>query len=148
MQVLIQPVYRIIELWASSKWPESRFITHEYPIGHVFFGNKKITLLSINLFRLTWRTIFVVMVTVVALALPFFTDMLALMGAVGYWPIVVYFPVEMHIAQNKIGRRTMKWMRLQFLSLMCFLLSLAAASGAIQGLYKNLHTYKPFMSKD
>ena len=148
MQVLIQPVFRVVELWASRKWPESEFITKEYPIGHYIFSSKKITLFSINHFRLSWRTFFVVMVTVVALALPFFTDMLALMGAIGYWPMVVYFPVEMHIAQNKIGRRTMKWFRLQLLSLICFLISLAAASGAIQGLYKNLHTYKPFMSKD
>ncbi|PON71364.1 Amino acid transporter, transmembrane domain containing protein [Trema orientale] len=147
-QVLIQPVFRVVEFWASRKWPDSGFITCEHPIGRILFGSKRMTLFSINLFRLTWRTLFVVMVTVVALALPFFTDMLALMGAIGYWPIVVYFPVEMHIAQNEIGRRTRKWFGLQFLSLVCFLLSLAAASGAIQGLYKNLHTYKPFMSKD
>ncbi|XP_062098335.1 amino acid permease 1-like [Humulus lupulus] len=148
-QVLIQPVFRIVELWARKKWPESRFITCDYPVGGpTFMNSKNITLFSINLFRLTWRTVFVVMVTVVALALPFFTDMLALMGAIGYWPIVVYFPVEMHISLNKIHRRTVKWFSLQLISLVCFLLSLAAATGAIQGLYKNLHTYKPFMSKD
>ena len=89
-----------------------------------------------------------VMVTMVALALPFFTDMIALMGSIGYWPIVVYFPVEMHIAQYKIPKRSARWAGLQLLSLLNLLISLAAASGAIQGLHKNLHTYKPFESKD
>ncbi|KAL5558630.1 hypothetical protein UlMin_034841 [Ulmus minor] len=141
-QVLAQPVFRVIETWATKKWPKSDFINTEYPIG---IAKKK---LKINLFRLFWRTGFVVIVTVVSLALPFFTDMIALLGAVGYWPVVVYFPVEMHIVRNKIGKRTMRWFGLQCLSLLCFLISLAAASGAIEGLIKNLHTYKPFMSKD
>lgn len=142
-QVLAQPVFRAVETWASKTWPNSGFITKGYIIS--VYGKRLITM---NLFRLTWRTLFVVIVTVVALALPFFTDMIALMGAIGYWPIVVYFPVEMHIAQNKIPKRTMKWAGLQLLSFVTFLISLAAACGAIQGLHKNLHTYEPFKSQD
>ncbi|GMN40020.1 hypothetical protein TIFTF001_009246 [Ficus carica] len=134
---------RAIETWASRRWPDSGFIMSEYSIS---IYSKRLT--TMNLFRLTWRTLFVVMVTLVALALPFFTDMIALMGAIGYWPIVVYFPVEMHIAQNKIPKRTARWAGLQLLSFLIFLISLAAASGAIQGLHKNLHAYEPFKSKD
>ena len=40
-----------------------------------------------------------VMVTVLAMAMPFFNEMLALLGAIGFWPLGVYFPVEMYIAQ-------------------------------------------------
>lgn len=135
-------------MWANVKWSESEFVTREYPIGHMLFHGKNITLFNINLFRQALRTFFVVMMTMVTLTLPFFTNILGLMGSISYWPIVVYFPVEMHIAQNKIGKRTMKWIGLQLLSLICFLLSLAAASSAIHGLYKNMHTCNPFTAKE
>ena len=83
MQVVTQPVFRVVESWASRKWPKSGIITRDDPIGYIF-SSKTIKLFSINLFRLTWRTIFVVMLTVAAVSLPFFTDMLALIGVIKY----------------------------------------------------------------
>uniref|UniRef100_A0A2N9I5B8 Amino acid transporter transmembrane domain-containing protein n=1 Tax=Fagus sylvatica TaxID=28930 RepID=A0A2N9I5B8_FAGSY len=115
-QVLAQPVFRVVELWASM--------------------------------RLIWRTIFVVMVTVLAMAMPFFNEMLALLGAIGFWPLGVYFPVEMYIAQKKIGKRTIRWFGLQILNFVCLIVSLAAGCGAIQGMNKALHTTKPFQFKE
>uniref|UniRef100_A0A2N9G606 Amino acid transporter transmembrane domain-containing protein n=1 Tax=Fagus sylvatica TaxID=28930 RepID=A0A2N9G606_FAGSY len=129
-QVLAQPVFRVVELWASMRWPKSEFVNVEYPmnIGKIKF--------SINSFRLIWRTIFVVMVTVLAMAMPFFNEMLALLGAIGFWPLGVYFPVEMYIAQKKIGKRTIRWFGLQILNFVCLIVSLAAGCGAIQGMNK------------
>uniref|UniRef100_A0A6N2MCT7 Amino acid transporter transmembrane domain-containing protein n=1 Tax=Salix viminalis TaxID=40686 RepID=A0A6N2MCT7_SALVM len=46
--------------------------------------------------------------------------------------MTVYFPVEMHIAQNKIKRLSLRGLALQLLNLVCFLVSIAAASSAIQ----------------
>ena len=141
-QVLAQPVFRVVELWASMWWPKSEFVNVEYPmnIGKIKF--------SINSFRLIWRTIFVVMVTVLAMAMPFFNEMLALLGAIGFWPLGVYFPVEMYIAQKKIGKRTIRWFGLQILNFVCLIVSLAAGCGAIQGMNKALHTTKPFQFKE
>ncbi|GMY17534.1 amino acid permease 6-like [Fagus crenata] len=141
-QVLAQPVFRVVELWASMRWPKSEFVNVEHPmnIGKIKF--------SINSFRLIWRTIFVVMVTVLAMAMPFFNEMLALLGAIGFWPLGVYFPVEMYIAQKKIGKRTIRWFGLQILNFVCLIVSLAAGCGAIQGMNKALHTTKPFEFKE
>jgi len=86
-------------------------------------------------------------VTVLAMAMPFFNDMIALLGALGFWPSVVYFPVEMYIARQKIRKGTIRWFGLQTLSLFCLLVSLAAAIGAIHGLSKAIGKYKPFMYK-
>jgi len=126
---------------AAQKWPDSSFITREIPMN---IGQIKYT---INLFRLVWRTIFVMVVTVLAMAMPFFNDMIALLGALGFWPSVVYFPVEMYIARQKIRKGTIRWFGLQTLSLFCLLVSLAAAIGAIHGLSKAIGKYKPFMYK-
>ncbi|XP_004292842.1 PREDICTED: amino acid permease 8-like [Fragaria vesca subsp. vesca] len=141
-QVLCQPVFRIVEVLAGRRWPKSDFVTKE---NLVRLGNMKFT---INMFRLTWRTSFVVLATVIAMAMPFFTDMLALLGAIGYWPLIVYIPIEMHIVQNKIQKKSLHWFGLQLLSFLCFLLSLAAASGSIYGLHKGLGAYKLFQARE
>ncbi|XP_004501134.2 amino acid permease 1-like [Cicer arietinum] len=140
-QVIIQPLYRIVEIIAVQKWPESSFVTREIPmsIGKIKF--------SINYFRLVWRTVFVMVVTVLAMAMPFFNDMIALLGALGFWPSVVYFPVEMYIVRQKIRKGTIRWIGLQSLSFFCLLVSLAAACGAIHGLAQAVGKYKPFMYK-
>lgn len=141
-QIFAQPLFRFVETWASKRWPKSGFINTDREMS---IGKLRINL---NLFRLSWRSSFVAVASVIAMALPFFSDMLALLGAVEYWPIVVYFPVEMHIAQNKIAKGTKKWVGLQLLSMMCLLVSFACAAGALQGLQKGLHTFQPFKTKE
>ncbi|KAL9230355.1 hypothetical protein vseg_005718 [Gypsophila vaccaria] len=141
-QVFAQPVYSKIESVAIEKWPNSMFVKAEYPIRK---GNK--TVFSLNLLRLTGRTVFVILVTTLAMAMPFFNDILALLGSIGFWPLTVYFPVEMYIAKNKIKWRSMKWFMLQLLSFLCLLVSLAAACGSIQGVGQALRTSKPFQYK-
>ncbi|KAG8068618.1 hypothetical protein GUJ93_ZPchr0005g15140 [Zizania palustris] len=59
---------------------------------------------KVNLFRLTWRSAFVVVTTVVSMLLPFFNDVVGLLGALGFWPLTVYFPVEMYIVQKRIPK--------------------------------------------
>ncbi|KAL9443228.1 hypothetical protein AB3S75_016563 [Citrus x aurantiifolia] len=138
-QVMAQPVFYVIESWASTRWPKSKFVTKEYPVT---IGKNNLKF-SVNLFRLTWRTIFVVMATLLSMALPFFNEVLGLLGALAYWPLTVYFPLEMYIAQKNIKRGTSWWFGLQLLNLVCFLAALGAACSSIHGLYKAFHTYKP-----
>ncbi|XP_058780708.1 amino acid permease 1-like [Vicia villosa] len=140
-QVIVQPVFRIVEIMATEKWSNSSFVTTEIPMN---FGKKKYT---INYFRLLWRTIFVMVVTVLAMAMPFFNAMIALLGAVGFWPSVVYFPVEMYIVKQNIRKGTIHWIGLQTLSFFCLSVSLAAAIGAIHGLGEAVGKYKPFIYK-
>ncbi|XP_061373292.1 amino acid permease 8-like [Gastrolobium bilobum] len=141
-QVVTQPIFGVVEMLAGQRWSGSSFVMEEYPmsIGKMRF--------SFNFFRLIWRTIFVMVMTVLAMAMPFFNEMLAFLGAMGFWPLVIYFPVEMFIAKQKIRKRTIQWIGLQTLNLLFMLVSLAAACAAIHGLNRSLYKYKLFMYKE
>lgn len=145
LQVFSQPIFSALESWARWTWPNSKFVTQEYLI-HI--GGSEKHKFSLNFLRLTWRTAFVILATVLSMAMPFFNDILALLGAIGYWPLTVYFPIEMYITQKNIGRWTLRWLGLQLINFICLLVAVAAACGSIQGLQKDLTTYKPFKVKE
>ncbi|KAK1276392.1 Amino acid permease 3 [Acorus gramineus] len=135
-QVYCQPLFAFVEKWANKAYPNSDFIGKEFK---VMKGK-----LNINLFRLTWRSAFVVATTVISMLLPFFNDVVGLLGALGFWPLTVYFPVEMYIAQKKVPRWSTKWVCLQMLSLACLVISVAAAAGSVAGVVTDLKVYRPF----
>ena len=89
-----------------------------------------------------------VLVTILAMAMPFFNEMLALLGAMGFYPLTIYFPVEMYIARKKIKRGAKRWLGLKTLSLVFMLLSMAIACAAIHGMNQALRKYKFFMYKE
>ncbi|KAA8531141.1 hypothetical protein F0562_005850 [Nyssa sinensis] len=138
-QVYCQPLFAFIEKWAAARWPESDFITKEIKIPilgcHPY---------NLNLFRLVWRTAFVILTTVISMLLPFFNDVVGILGAFGFWPLTVYFPIEMYIAQKKIPKWSTRWICLQMLSIACLIISIAAATGSIAGVVLDLKAYKPF----
>ncbi|XP_038896751.1 amino acid permease 6-like [Benincasa hispida] len=140
-QVFCQPFYGFVEKWCNKKWPESKFITTEHIINLPFNGEYQL-----NYFRLIWRTVYVIMTAVVAMIFPFFNDFLGLIGAASFWPLTVYFPVEMYIARTKLPRFSSTWIWLKTLSWACLVISLIAAVGSIQGLIQDVKTYKPFKS--
>lgn len=114
-------------------------MTAEYDLPIPFYG-----VYQLNFFRLVWRTVFVALTTLIAMLLPFFNDIVGILGAFGFWPLTVYFPVEMYISRKKIGRWTTRWVALQILSISCLVISLAAAVGSVAGVILDLKTYKPF----
>nr|CAD1844093.1 unnamed protein product [Ananas comosus var. bracteatus] len=140
-QVFCQPLFAFVEKWATQRWPKSEFLTREYEArlapGRTY---------KLNLFRLTWRTAFVVLTTIISMLMPFFNDVVGILGAFGFWPLTVYFPVEMYIAQKKIKRWSTPWIGLQMLSIACLIVSIAAACGSIAGVVLDLKSYKPFKS--
>ncbi|KAJ6908223.1 hypothetical protein NC651_018612 [Populus alba x Populus x berolinensis] len=138
-QVFCQPLFAFIEKWANQKWPGSYFITKEFNIAVPGFG-----LYKLNLFRLVWRTIFVILTTVTSMLLPFFNDVVGILGALGFWPLTVYFPVEMYIVQKKIPKWSTRWICLQILSMACLVISLVAVAGSLAGVVLDLKAYKPF----
>ncbi|CAF1930014.1 hypothetical protein Bca4012_072762 [Brassica carinata] len=139
-QVYCQPLFAFVEKEASKRYPESKFITNETKI-HLFPGSKPFKL---NLFRLVWRTIFVITTTLISMLMPFFNDVLGLLGAIGFWPLTVYFPVEMYIVQKNVRRWSTRWVCLQVLSLACLVVSVAAAAGSVVGIVTDLKSYRPF----
>eukprot|EP00257_Ricinus_communis_P012263 XP_002534252.2 amino acid permease 4 [Ricinus communis] len=138
-QVFCQPLFAFIEKWSARKWPNSDFVTAEYEIRILFSG-----VYQLNFFRIVWRTIFVIVTTLIAMLMPFFNDVVGILGAMGFWPLTVYFPIEMYISQKRIGRRTSQWLALQILSVCCLFITIAAAVGSVAGVVLDLKTYKPF----
>jgi amino acid permease len=133
-QVFCQPIFAFVERRAASAWPDSAFISRELRVGPF----------ALSVFRLTWRSAFVCVTTVVAMLLPFFGDVVGLLGAVSFWPLTVYFPVEMYIKQRRVPRGSTKWICLQTLSVSCLLVSIAAAAGSIADVIDALKVYRPF----
>ncbi|KAJ4915348.1 Amino acid permease 8 [Raphanus sativus] len=140
-QVFAQPIFQFVENECKKAWPENNFITKEHSMNIPFLGKWRI-----NFFRLVWRTAYVILTTVVAMIFPFFNSILGLIGAAAFWPLTVYFPVEMHISQRKIKKYSMRWIGLKLLVLVCLIVTLLAAIGSIVGLMKSVMAYKHFHS--
>ncbi|KAK4484083.1 hypothetical protein RD792_011303 [Penstemon davidsonii] len=138
-QVFAQPIFGFVEKMCHQKWPENQFITKEYAVCGNF---------NINLFRLVWRTLYVIVTALVAMIFPFFNDFLGLIGAASFYPLTVYFPIEMHIAQTKIPKYSFTWVWLKILSWACLVVSLVAAAGSIEGLAQHVKAYKPFKTEN
>lgn len=135
LQVFCQPIFACIEGWISQTWPDNKFIKEGIPIGIPLWGSCRV-----NLLRLCWRTAFVMSTTGIAILFPLFNDVLGILGALNFWPLVVYFPVEMHIAQNKLPRWTLKWIIFQIFSFISLLVTLITAAASIEGLVKDKDT--------
>ncbi|CAA2935082.1 amino acid permease 3-like [Olea europaea subsp. europaea] len=138
-QVYCQPLFAFVEKTASKQFPDSKFITKEVEIPIPGFKSFKL-----NLFRLVWRTVFVIITTIISMLMPFFNDIVGILGAFGFWPLTVYFPVEMYMVQKKIPKWSPRWICLQTLSLACLVISVAAAAGSFAGVASDLKVYKPF----
>ncbi|XP_057842885.1 amino acid permease 3 [Cryptomeria japonica] len=132
-QVYCQPLFAFIEDWFLNKWPNNRTVSNEYGVAIPLLG-----LYYVNLFRLFWRTAFVVSTTVIAILIPSFNDVLGLLGAINFWPLAVHFPVAMYMVKNKVQQWTITWFLLQALSFICLLVSVATAMGSIEGLVEEV----------
>ncbi|KAL5995631.1 hypothetical protein ACLOJK_025697 [Asimina triloba] len=74
--------------------------------------------------------------------MPSFNDVVGILGALGFWPLTVYSPIEMYIAQKKVGRWTSRWLGLGILSFTCLIISLATAVGSFAGVFLDFKSYK------
>ncbi|RZC68525.1 hypothetical protein C5167_031842 [Papaver somniferum] len=134
-QVFNQPLYATIESWSSKKWENLKFVNHDYSVSIPGFKNKKC---HINMFKIVWRSCYVIVVTLLAMVVPYFNDILAFLGATGYWPLTIYFPIAMYISRKEIKKYSLKWILLQSLSGFCLICSIAAACGAVRGISKSI----------
>ncbi|KAL8110825.1 amino acid permease 3-like [Apium graveolens] len=139
-QVYCQPLFAFVEKHTTRTFPESDFINKHYniPLPGKFRPYK------LNLFRLVWRTTFVIITTIISMLMPFFNDVVGILGAFGFWPLTVYFPVEMYLVQKKIPKWSCRWICLQMLSGVCLIISIAAAAGSFAGVVSDLKIYRPF----
>lgn len=87
-----------------------------------------------NPLRLCFRTVYVVSVTAIAMSFPYFNQVLGVIGGVIFWPLTIYFPVEMYLKQMNIEAWTRKWVMLRVFSYVCFIVSTFGLVGSIQGI--------------
>ena len=77
---------------------------------------------------------YVVSTTGIAMLFPYFNQVLGVLGALNFWPLTVYFPVEMYFVQKKIMPWTRKCIVLRTFSFVCFLVTVVALIGSLKGL--------------
>ncbi|GAV74780.1 Aa_trans domain-containing protein, partial [Cephalotus follicularis] len=130
-QIYSQPVFAFVERWSAKKFPGSEFVNKFFIL--------KLPLLpvcQVNLFRLCFRTTYVVSTTAIAMIFPYFNSVLGVLGALNFWPLTVYFPVEMYFVQKKIGAWTRKWILLRTFSLVCLIVTMLGLIGSIESIIR------------
>ncbi|XP_043700853.1 probable amino acid permease 7 isoform X2 [Telopea speciosissima] len=128
-QVYSQPVFAVVEKWCAEKFPNNGFVNNSYTIKIPL-----LPVLRINLLRLCFRTCYVLSTTGLAMLFPYFNQVLGVLGALNFWPLTIYFPVQMYFVQRKIEPWTRNWIILQSFSIVCLLVSLIALVGSVEGL--------------
>ncbi|KAG5550922.1 hypothetical protein RHGRI_009373 [Rhododendron griersonianum] len=131
IKVYSQPVFATVEGWIHGKFPNSGFVSNFYS-----FKLPLIPAFQLNPLRLCFRTGYVVSATVIAMSFPYFNQVLGLLGALNFWPLVIYFPVEMYFVQRKIRAWTTTWVVLRTYSIACLIVSILALLGSVQGLIR------------
>lgn len=130
-QIYSQPIYSTADRWFSKKYPNSGFVND--------FHKVKLPLLpafEINLFRFCFRTSYVISTTGLAILFPYFNQVLGVLGAINFWPLAIYFPVEMYFVQKKVGAWTRKWIVLRIFSFACFLVTMVGFVGSFEGIIR------------
>ncbi|KAL4183992.1 hypothetical protein AMTRI_Chr11g157780 [Amborella trichopoda] len=127
--------------YISSKWSTNCYLIATYIL--------KFLLLSSFAFRFTLsklkvRSLLVIIITLIALILPFFNAIMGLLGALAFWPLTVYFPTTMYISQMRVKQGTRKWILLRSLNVICFMVSLMAIIGSVAGIFDSLKHVTPF----
>lgn len=129
IQVYSQPLFANFEDWFRSKYPESVLVNKTYTL--------KLPLLpafGLNLLRLSFRTVYVTSTTVIAVLFPYFNQILGVLGGIIFWPLTIYFPVEMYLSQYNIEAWTAKWVMLRIFSMVCFVVGSFTLTGSIEGI--------------
>lgn len=123
-QVYSQPVFYLVESWI-----------HEHP---------RIPLTCHNPFpaRIAFRALYAVVACFISVLLPFFWDMVGLVGALGFWPTTVIFPVWMWRRVYKHDRKTALFY--EGINLVSFLLTICATIGAVYSIVISASNYVIF----
>lgn len=141
-QVYAQTFFAFVERHVKSMSPHH--MIHKQHIYHIpGYG-----IYNMTIFKLLWRTAYVCLITLIAMLIPFFNDVTGLIGAVGFWPLVVLLPVQMHIKQAGIPKWQPRWLALQFLSMACMIICVGAAVGSIAHIIDDCKDYTPFKTKN
>ncbi|KAI3688453.1 hypothetical protein L2E82_46046 [Cichorium intybus] len=127
-QIYSQTLFAIVEGWYAEKFPQS-VLTRDV-------GSLKILdyVFEVNPLRLCFRSTYVILTMAVGIIFPYFNQVVAFAGSVIFWPLTIYFPVEMYFVHNNILPWSTKWILLRIYTIFCLLVTLYILAGSIQGL--------------
>ncbi|KAI5432685.1 probable amino acid permease 7 [Lathyrus oleraceus] len=128
-QIYSQPIYSAADKWCSRRYPDSGFVNSFFRLKLPF-----LPAFQLNMSRICFRTAYVISTTGLAIMFPYFNQVLGVLGAIGFWPLIIYFPVEMHFVQNKVEAWSTKWILLRIFSFVCFLITLMSLVGSLEGI--------------
>ncbi|XWS51670.1 hypothetical protein CRYUN_Cryun11dG0003300 [Craigia yunnanensis] len=128
-QIFSQPVFAFVERWFTKKFPSSGFVNNFYT-----FKLPLLPSFQMNPLKICFRTAYVASTTAIAMIFPYFNQVLGVLGALNFWPLAIYFPVEMYFVQKKIQPWTRKWIVLRSFSFVCLLVTVVSLIGSVQGL--------------
>ncbi|XP_074287135.1 putative amino acid permease 7 [Silene latifolia] len=128
-QVFSQPVFASVEGWLAMKFSNNSFVNDIHLVKLPV-----LPALKVNLLRLCFRTTYVVSTTGIAMLFPYFNQVLGVLGAFNFWPLLIYFPVEMYLVQRDIDVWKTKGILLRAFSGICLLVSIVAFAGSVEGL--------------
>lgn len=128
-QIFSQPIIALVERWFSERYPDSLFVNEFYTLNL-----PSLPAFQVNLLRLCFRSLYVVTTTAIAMLFPYFNQVLGVLGALSFWPLTIYFPVEMYFVQRNIAPWTREWVALRTFSIVCFIVSALAFIGSLEGL--------------
>ena len=94
--------------------------------------------------RAILRTFFVALATFIAAAIPFFGDIAAFIGAVGYTPLDFVLPFIMYSATFKPSPRTFKFWLYKFIMISFSVVALLGCVSSVRQIKLDSKTYKLF----
>ncbi|XP_054798083.1 probable amino acid permease 7 [Prosopis cineraria] len=127
-QVYSQALFANFEDWFRYRYPESAFVNQTYTLKLPFLPP-----FGLNLLRLSFRTAYVASSTLIAMIFPYFNQILGVLGGIIFWPLTIYFPVEMYLSQYDIEAWTTKWVLLRIFSISGFVVGSFTLVGSIEG---------------
>lgn len=76
--------------------------------------------------------------------LPFFNDIVGFLGSVGFWPLTLFLPTQMHMVQASVKRFSLQWCVLQTVSAICCCATIGGCIGSIAQIKVDVANYVPF----
>ncbi|KAM3390407.1 hypothetical protein ACQJBY_012167 [Aegilops geniculata] len=128
-QFFSQQIFTVWDRWLAARFPESAFVCRTYAVRLV----PGLPRYGLNLQRVCFRTAYVASTTALAVVFPYFNEVLGLLGALIFWPLIIYLPVEMYCVQRRVRAWTPAWVALQAFSVACFAVGTFAFVGCVQG---------------
>ncbi|CAD6259207.1 unnamed protein product [Miscanthus lutarioriparius] len=133
-QMFSQQIFTFADRSFAARFPNSAFVNKSYAVKVP--GVPASWSYRLNLQRVCFRTAYVASTTGLALLFPYFNEVLGVLGAIVFWPLAIYLPVEMYCVQRGVRPWTRTWVALQAFSAVCFVVGTFAFVGSVEGVIR------------